>query len=115
MYSSYRSLVNLLIFSVALSYGAVIRYESQEIIEDVSQAEFPRASLPVENSTHSYWLFSEPDVNPLAAAGSHGKLTEDADVCIIGSGMTGVSTAYHLSQTNPNLKTVILEARDFCT
>jgi glycine/D-amino acid oxidase-like deaminating enzyme len=51
-------------------------------------------------------------------------LTEDADICIIGSGITGVSAAYHLAkQLEPKIagndvnlvrKVVILEARDFC-
>lgn len=72
------------------------------------------ASLPVDNSTQSYWLFSEPDANPLAKVGSEGDLTTNADVCIIGSGMTGISTAYHLSRSDPTLSITILEARDFC-
>ncbi|KAH8825314.1 FAD dependent oxidoreductase [Flagelloscypha sp. PMI_526] len=67
--------------------------------------------LPVENPTRSFWLDSSPDLNPLAEVGSQGVLPTDADVCIIGSGITGVSTAYHL---NGQVKVVILEARKFC-
>ena len=31
------------------------------------------------------------------------------DVCIIGAGLSGISTAYYLNKYNPNLKIVILE------
>ncbi|KZT07172.1 FAD dependent oxidoreductase [Laetiporus sulphureus 93-53] len=78
------------------------------------------APLPVPNSTKSFWIDS-PGANPLAGEGSEGPLTEQADVCIIGSGITGVSAAYHLGNalvaagvTEP-VKVVILEARDFCS
>ena len=48
------------------------------------------AGLPVENPTPSFWTSSSPDANPLASEGSEGPLTQDADICIIGSGITGV-------------------------
>lgn len=81
------------------------------------------APLPVSNSTRSFWLHPSDtrssnetyeDVNPLAKEGSEGDLTKDADVCIIGSGISGVGVAYHLSKLPMNRKVVILEARDFC-
>lgn len=79
-------------------------------------------SLPVFNATRSFWMDGAPGVNPLARAGSTGALTADADICIIGSGITGVSVAYHLSKLFGNnatsqdtLSVVILEARDFCS
>ena len=56
------------------------------------------AGLPSSNSTRSFWVDSSPDASPLAREGSTGLLTTDADVCIIGSGITGVGVAYHLSQ-----------------
>lgn len=55
------------------------------------------ASLPVPNPTKSFWI-DTPGANPLAKEGSEGILTSDADVCIIGSGITGVSAAYHLAE-----------------
>ena len=79
-------------------------------------------SLPVSNATRSFWTDGAPGVNPLARAGSTGPLTADADICVIGSGITGVSVAYHLSKlfgsnatSQDALSVVVLEARDFCS
>jgi hypothetical protein len=79
--------------------------------------------LPVSNSTKSFWTHGEPDANPLATEGSTGTLTADADVCVIGSGITGVSAAYHVAQglerdsagDSEKAKVLVLEAREFCT
>jgi hypothetical protein len=78
-------------------------------------------SFPVSDATRSFWMDGAPGVNPLARAGSTGPLTTDADICVIGSGITGVSVAYHLSKLFGNnatsrdaLSVVVLEARDFC-
>ncbi|KAI0032695.1 FAD dependent oxidoreductase [Vararia minispora EC-137] len=82
------------------------------------------ASLPVPNPSKSFWIDSSPDANVLAVEGSNGPLTTDVDVCIIGSGITGVSVAYHLAKlvqakSEFGLKSpvhaVVLEARDFCS
>ncbi|KAG6381864.1 FAD dependent oxidoreductase [Boletus reticuloceps] len=56
------------------------------------------AGLPSQNPTRSFWADSSPDANPLSREGSTGPLITDADVCIIGSGITGVGVAYHLSE-----------------
>ncbi|KAJ7097221.1 FAD dependent oxidoreductase [Mycena belliarum] len=81
------------------------------------------SSLPTPNPTRSFWIDS-PNANPLAAEGSEGRFTNDADICIIGSGITGTSVAYHLSlavetgdiarPADQPLRVRILEARDFC-
>ena len=93
--------------------------QQQSVLERPVQAD--PAALPVPNPTKSFWIDSAPDANPLAKEGSQGTLTHDADICIIGSGITGVSAAYHISRlladhppANTPLKVVILEARDFC-
>ncbi|KAF8175715.1 FAD dependent oxidoreductase-domain-containing protein [Mycena galopus ATCC 62051] len=79
------------------------------------------ADLPHPNPTRSFWVHS-PGANPLAHEGSKGALTEDADVCIIGSGITGVSAAYYLAKAVEKVKVdaqkiraVIFEAREFCS
>ncbi|KAG6875067.1 hypothetical protein C0993_011002, partial [Termitomyces sp. T159_Od127] len=75
--------------------------------------------LPVVNPTLSFWIDS-PGANPLAKEGSDGALSVDADVCIIGSGITGVSAAYHLAKgvearKSGPITAVVLDARDFCS
>ncbi|CDO74745.1 hypothetical protein BN946_scf184411.g2 [Trametes cinnabarina] len=81
----------------------------------------PPAPLPVPNPTKSYWI-DTAGANPLAKEGSDGQLTADADIAIIGSGISGVSTAFHIARllaeegsTERPLEVVILEARDFCS
>ena len=88
--------------------------DSQAVFTFPHAATFAPAGLPHPNPSKSFWIDSAPDANPLAREGSEGSLTSDADVCIIGSGMTGVSAAYALSKQTPGLKVVILEARNFC-
>ncbi|EED17442.1 conserved hypothetical protein [Talaromyces stipitatus ATCC 10500] len=63
--------------------------------------------LPVSNPTSAYWQ-SEP--HELANHQST-QLLSTVDIAIIGSGMTGISSAYHLLQTRPDLRVTILEAR----
>jgi hypothetical protein len=92
---------------------------SQRVLEHHSPAVDAEVTsrLPVPNATRAFWTHSAPDANPLAAHGSAGQLTNDADVCIVGSGITGVSAAYHLGRLwtgEKKLKTVVFEARDFC-
>ena len=89
---------------------------------EVPPVEYEPASMPSANPTQSFWIHSSPDANPLAREGSEGPLITDADICIIGSGITGVGVAYHLSEASetliasdkPSLRVLILEAREFC-
>ncbi|KAG6916231.1 hypothetical protein DXG01_007814, partial [Tephrocybe rancida] len=60
------------------------------------------SAIPVPNPTPSFWI-NTPGANPFASEGS---------------GITGVSAAYHLAKSlkeSAQLKVVILEARDFCS
>jgi hypothetical protein len=81
----------------------------------------PRVSLPSLNSTTSFWLDLPPEESPLANVGSTGSLTQDADICVIGSGITGVGVVWHLVKSlqdslkdGAKMKIVLLEARQFC-
>ncbi|KAG0704631.1 FAD dependent oxidoreductase-domain-containing protein [Suillus ampliporus] len=97
---------------------------SQKVLE-TPPSEHPArpAKLPSRNPTRSFWIDSSPDANPLAGEGSQDPLPSEADVCIIGAGITGVGVAYHLIELLNNaslsledpLRIVILEARDFCS
>ncbi|KAF2089301.1 FAD dependent oxidoreductase, partial [Saccharata proteae CBS 121410] len=70
--------------------------------------------LPVPNPTISHWL-SEP--HPLHNHRSTPDLPAECDVLIIGTGMAGVTTAYHLTeQTSPTPPSILLlEARSTCS
>ena len=84
-------------------------------IDDV--VPFP-APLPSRDPTLSYWLATSPldPRPPLAPTASTPTLPSHAHVVIIGSGITGTSLAYHLSQhLAQNTSIVLLEARDFCS
>ena len=95
-----------------------VRAEHQAVLERPTSK--PPPTLPVANGTQSFWL-RNPNVYPPPAHGSEDALTNDADICIIGSGITGVSAAYHLARSfsgdkapKEPVKAVILEAREFC-
>lgn len=77
-------------------------------------------SLPVPNPTKSFWLHSSPNCNPLANHGSKSPLPQQVDILIIGSGISGISTLYHLvqglRQSNRSVTSIaVLEAREFCS
>ncbi|KAL4964011.1 uncharacterized protein BDV14DRAFT_201266 [Aspergillus stella-maris] len=42
-------------------------------------------------------------------------LAAETDVVVIGSGITGVSVAHTLLESNPTIRMVVLEARSFCS
>ncbi|KAJ4299485.1 hypothetical protein N0V90_004730 [Kalmusia sp. IMI 367209] len=64
---------------------------------------------PVANSTKPYWL-TEP--SPIAKLQS--PWVDEADVVIIGSGMTAASLCRTLYSEKPGIKIVLVEARDLC-
>lgn len=71
--------------------------------------------LPVENPTESYWL-SEP--HRLANYSSSEKVPEEVDIAIIGTGLSGVATAYHILKSAEGQKVpkvALFEARQACS
>ncbi|RXW20482.1 hypothetical protein EST38_g5370 [Candolleomyces aberdarensis] len=121
----------LLVAQMASAVVPVLQFDTAQFVlesfgrdSDSLGLPFPHparpVTLPVASPSKSFWLDS-PGANPLAKVGSEGELTTDADVCIIGSGITGVSAAYHLARLlerkggEANRTVVILEARDFCS
>src|SRR5437868_6803089 len=59
------------------------------------------------DDNHSAWLSGLPPYEPLPPL----RGPETADIAVIGGGITGVSTAWHLSERYPDRRVVLLEAR----
>lgn len=56
--------------------------------------------------SRSYWFHSaEPYVPSAPLEGAR-----DVDVCVVGGGVTGLSTAYHLKEMDPNVSVALLES-----
>lgn len=62
---------------------------------------------PVENPTTSFW---QDPPHPFANQQSQN-LPKEADIVILGSGITGISVARHLLRLKPSLKIAMIEAR----
>src|ERR1700676_2411447 len=59
----------------------------------------------IVDQTVSHWFSASPDFRS-ALPGDR-----DADVCIVGAGLTGLWTAYYLTRADPSLRVTVLEAR----
>lgn len=71
--------------------------------------------LPVPNPTDSFWLTSP---HHLASYRSSDTTPEKCDIAIIGTGLSGVATAYHIlkeCEGGPEPKIVLFEARQACS
>lgn len=80
---------------------------SPEILTTLAARLDKDPGFPVENATLSFW--QDP---PHAFANRQSEhMPAEAEVVIIGSGITGISIALHLSRIDPSLKIVMLEAR----
>lgn len=66
--------------------------------------------LPNANSSKSFWL-SEPE---LVGYRTTDDLPSEADVVVIGTGVTGTSALRYLVQSGKKLNIVALEAREVC-
>ncbi|KAJ3562520.1 hypothetical protein NP233_g9517 [Leucocoprinus birnbaumii] len=112
----------LRLISIGLSASPDSRFLRNHRDAVQQTCEMAWSTLPVPNPTKSFWT-DTPGANPLARLGSTGPLGfgDDIDICVIGSGITGVSIAYHLgrllgaeSEKGVQRKIVILDAREFC-
>jgi hypothetical protein len=64
--------------------------------------------LPRDNPTQSYWQ-DPPD--QIADCRTTPDISSDADIVIVGSGVSGACIAYNLLSEKPDLRVVLLEAR----
>ncbi|KAL0944560.1 uncharacterized protein CTRU02_202447 [Colletotrichum truncatum] len=67
--------------------------------------------LPHPHPTESYWL----SVPHRLAGVQSPELPQTADVVIIGSGITGTSTAFHALEEGHGVRVAVLEARTLCS
>ncbi|KAH6663952.1 FAD dependent oxidoreductase-domain-containing protein [Plectosphaerella plurivora] len=75
----------------------------------MSTSSKPTSRSPVANPVHSFWTTEPSDLDDHRTT---PELPKSCNVLIIGAGLSGVGTAYHLFKDNPNPpSTVILEAR----
>ncbi|OQU96981.1 hypothetical protein CLAIMM_02986 [Cladophialophora immunda] len=65
--------------------------------------------FPVKNSTQSFWHSEPSSISKLRSS-----WVKTADIVIIGSGITGMSLARTLYSRRPQLRIVVVEARDLC-
>ncbi|KAI4719498.1 FAD dependent oxidoreductase [Aureobasidium sp. EXF-10727] len=74
--------------------------------------------FPVPNHTLSYW---RSELHHIDSYCSSEQLPSECDIAIVGAGMTGVSTAYHLSRLHAasglgkKQSIVVLDAREVCS
>ena len=71
--------------------------------------------FPVKNATVPYW---RSELHPIDEHRSTEDLPSECDVAIIGAGLSGVATAYHLvneCDSDSALSIVLLEARQVCS
>lgn len=105
---------------VSLPVPLNVHAQQQAVLEATATKTSPQKAFPVPNPTVSFWQQDLGETTPTLDYGSEGSLTTDADICIIGSGISGVSAAYHLAKTFASesagrpVKAVILDAREFC-
>ncbi len=64
--------------------------------------------LPRAHPTHSYWQDPPADI---ADCRTTPDLPAEADIVIVGAGVSGASVAYNLLCSDPQLKIVLIEAR----
>jgi hypothetical protein len=70
--------------------------------------------IPVDNATVPYW---RTELHALDEHRTTEELPKECDIAIVGAGMTGIATAYHISKLAGDdiPSVVILEARQLCS
>lgn len=85
---------------------------TRSVVTDDSFVYDHKSIFPNDSPTRSAWQ-SPP--SKYAEYRSSDTLPEHTQVCIIGTGLSGISTAHHLLTTDPKIAVVLLEARTFCS
>lgn len=97
--------------SGTLAPGPFTTTEAQHVTKQTRESIAARMAqdpgLPRPSPTLSYWQDPEHSFAHIRSP----SLPKEADIVLIGSGITAVSTAIHLLRLDPQLRIVILEAR----
>lgn len=69
---------------------------------------------PAQAKTPTFWLCeTDPALQKLRT--TPALPASPVDVVVVGSGLSGNLTAYHLLKKDPTLRVVMVEATDFCS
>jgi hypothetical protein len=103
--------------SDTLSSQTIYFHNMRNITMNESNGSTPQEQeqiLPVDNATVPYW---RTELHALDEYRTTEELPTECDVAIIGAGMTGIATAYHISKLAGDNKSsvVVLEARQLCS
>jgi len=105
--------MGLPIFALYSALKATLK-ERNAILERTSIS----PGIPIMNSSMPYWTFPN---SPIAESGADSQLPSDADILIIGGGISGTAVAKTIlenpshNSSNSPIKLVMLEARDACS
>lgn len=86
-------------------------YDDGSIAGDQKQSKI----FPVDNATVPYW---RSELHSIDEYRSTKNLPSECDIAIIGAGMSGVATAYHITKSVGEAQCpsmVVLEARQVCS
>jgi hypothetical protein len=93
--------------SMTLASTSTRKPQAVQTRDSIAQRMARDPGLPVQTPTMSYWQDPEHSFAHMRSS----SLPQEADVVLIGSGITSVSTAQHLLRLEPQIRIVILEAR----
>lgn len=119
---SHRSEIRRSLLTIQFSSSSFHKYSKIEnkrfnMSEESRQPQFTNASapFPTPKSTTPFWRTELDDIDEYK---STDEFPEACDIVIIGSGLSGASTAYFLlndDNTSPPPSVVLLEARQVCS
>ncbi|KAK6339790.1 hypothetical protein TWF718_009184 [Orbilia javanica] len=95
-----------------LRLAIAVLFEQKTVLDNAVARINKSPGLPLPNPTKSFWLLPE---SPLLARIQSPKLSETADIIVIGSGITSTGFLRELYRLNPDVNVVLLEARGPCT
>jgi glycine/D-amino acid oxidase-like deaminating enzyme len=89
--------------------GVVADGQPAALLLDDSRGPVPGESSEMKHTAHGYWLEEAGAVEPAPALSGE----RDADVLVVGGGVTGLWTAWYVRQLEPEARVTLLEA-DLC-